>query len=58
MNEEDIQAIESVSNTLLGMSMDPRIPADARECLRDQSRRIDKVMKQFTNIDPDDDGEV
>lgn len=57
MNEEDIQTIESVSNILLGMSIDPRIPADVRECLRDQSQRIDKVMKQFTDIDPDDDGD-
>lgn len=55
MTDEDISVLESVANILRGMTMDPRIPEDARACLRNQFRRIDKITAEYTELDEDDD---
>lgn len=47
MTDEEIQTLESVANTLRGMSMDPRIPADAREVLHEQAARLDAIVKDY-----------
>jgi hypothetical protein len=34
MTEEQLLLIEKTANTLRGMTMDPRIPADTKDCMR------------------------
>lgn len=47
--EELIAFLERQSNMLLGMTMDPRIPADTKECLRNSSRDVDEVVAKLSN---------
>lgn len=44
---ELIEFLENTSNLLLGMTMDPRIPADTKECLRTKSKEIDAVVAKL-----------
>ncbi|WP_156959037.1 hypothetical protein [Labrenzia sp. DG1229] len=50
MTEEQHIAIVSVANTLRGMTMDRRIPEDARSVLMDKAVALDAVVE-----DEDDD---
>jgi hypothetical protein len=43
MDEKTLEKLESVANTLRGMTMDLRIPAEARQCLAHLARDIDAI---------------
>ncbi|MBG6178311.1 hypothetical protein IWQ55_006169 [Labrenzia sp. EL_208] len=45
MTEEQHIAIVSVANTLRGMTMDRRIPADARDVLMEKAVALDAVVE-------------
>lgn len=47
--EELISFLERQSNMLLGMTMDPRIPQDTKECLGNSSREIDAVVAKLND---------
>ena len=53
LSEQDVQALESVANTLRGMTMDRRIPAETVECLRKQIAEIEAITDR-TLEDEDD----
>ena len=44
-NEELLEQLESVANFMRGMQFDVRIPADAREALRDRAMEIDDIVE-------------
>ncbi len=48
--------IESVANTLRGMSLDPRIPQDARTILMEQVEKLGSELG-YVNVYEDEDGE-
>jgi hypothetical protein len=54
MNEEQLIFVESAANTLRGMTMDPRIPADARGVLIGLATELDALSDYFL---AEDDGE-
>ena len=45
MNDEEIEALESIANTLRGMAMDRRIPAEARDVLTSSAGVIDTITE-------------
>ena len=45
MTEDQAVKLESVANTLRGMALDPRIPGDAKEVLREQAGAIDELVE-------------
>ncbi|MGK7653192.1 hypothetical protein ACSQ76_12475 [Roseovarius sp. B08] len=45
MNDEQIETLESVANTLRGMSMDPQLKDDIRAILSGSAQRIDGVKE-------------
>lgn len=47
MRDEEIEKLEGVANTLRGMSLDPRIPADARAVLMESAQEIDSVTDSY-----------
>lgn len=49
MTEEQIKRLNSVSNTLVGMNFDLRIPQDARKVLLDLSVEIEELTGEFTD---------
>lgn len=40
-----IQELESVSNMLLGMTLDKRIPEDTRECMRERAAKLSELVE-------------
>ena len=46
MTEEQCAQIESVANTLRGLSLDPRIPSDAKECLMEQAAALEEIASE------------
>jgi hypothetical protein len=46
MTDAQIQTLEGISATLLGMNFDHRIPADARAVLVKKSQEIDAITEQ------------
>jgi len=45
--EDVCQKLESVANTLRGMTFDARIPAEVRSILQDRATQIDAVCRKI-----------
>jgi hypothetical protein len=45
MTDEEIEALESIANTLRGMTLDQRIPEDARDVLAASAGVIDAITE-------------
>ena len=45
MNDEDIQSLEGVANTLRGMTMDRRIPEDTRAAILPLIETVDRITE-------------
>ncbi|WP_154667598.1 hypothetical protein [Leisingera caerulea] len=45
MNKNEIQLLNSLANTLLGMTTDPRIPSDAKRILKEQAVRVYQITE-------------
>jgi len=45
MNETEIMKLEEIANMMRGMTMDPRIPSDARQILKDMACEIDEITE-------------
>ena len=52
--EEAIDMLESTESLLLGMSMDPRIPAETRDVMRRRAAEISQLLMGFADTDEDD----
>ena len=46
-NQELLEALESVANFMRGMQLDPRIPSDAREALRERAMDLDDLVEKY-----------
>ncbi|MFW1767145.1 hypothetical protein ACG9X2_17050 [Acinetobacter bereziniae] len=46
-NEELLEALESVANFMRGMGLDPRIPYDTKEALRERASDVDKLVQKY-----------
>lgn len=46
-NEELLEALESVANFMRGMGLDPRIPHDTKEALKERASGIDKLVQKY-----------
>ena len=46
-NEELLEALESVANFMRGMGMDPRIPYDTKEALKERASDIDDLVGKY-----------
>ena len=51
MTEAELEKLESVANGLRGMSLDPRLPTDARGFLGEKAKEMDSVLDPHTMID-------
>ena len=46
-NEELLEALESVANFMRGMGLDPRIPYDTKEALKERASNIDDLVGKY-----------
>jgi len=45
MTDDQAIVLEGIANTLRGMALDPRIPSDAQEVLREKATAIDELVE-------------
>ena len=57
LTEEEMISLESVGNTLRGMTFDLRIPVETRACLADLARDVDKITDRLNEALDDEDEE-
>lgn len=50
-NEELLEALESVANFMRGMGLDPRIPYDTKEALKERASNIDDLVGKYLEND-------
>ncbi|MFW1826674.1 hypothetical protein [Acinetobacter sp. ULE_I092] len=50
-NEELLEALESVANFMRGMGLDPRIPYDTKEALKERASDIDELVGKYLEND-------
>ena len=53
LSDQEVQVLESVANTLRGMTMDRRIPAETVECLRKKIAEIEAITDR--DLEDEDD---
>lgn len=50
-NDELLEALESVANFMRGMGLDPRIPHDTKEALKERASDIDDLVGKYLEND-------
>lgn len=46
MNDELLEALQSVANFMRGMQFDPRIPSDTKQALVERAEQLDELVEK------------